>query len=350
MEAFSTNKTKRKNWLLFLFVISGIIALMFIANIQADKVFEINGPDDGVEELNAVGNKFTAVSKTRKLYIWDWNNFRKKPIIVDVQAEQIAYLGQDGIIWTSVRMPGSLLVTDFSGKKTYKEYKIDNGWECRRLRVCRNGKFIAILLLPKGSDINQIILALIELNRQEINRIITLEQQDNLAIYNIMVSEDGSFLVAVGAGNEGAWICSADTNKKQILWQNELPDCENFTHLNISSDGKIVYAGGAGRTLYSFDAENGELLLKRQIKEYYKENDKQRITCIDVSPDNRFVAAGVEPSATAWLWRTSGNKEIKVLSTGHHINGLIFSPDSALLVSSDWRGDEKMKIWKVPQK
>ncbi len=327
-----------------------IITMMFIAHIQADKVFEINGPDDGVEELNAVGNKFTAVSKTRKLYIWDWNNFRNKPMIVDVQAEQIAYLGQDRIIWTSARMPGSLLVTDFNGNKTYKEYKIDYGWKCQKLRVCRNGRFVAILLFPEDSSVNQVILAFVELDRQEINKIIAFEQQDNLTIYNIMVSEDGSFLTAVGAGNEGAWICLADTNKKQIRWQNNLSNCENFTHSSISPDGKTIYAGGIGRTLYSFKADNGSLLAERQVKEYYKENDKQRITCINISPDNQFVAVGIEPSASAWLWRTSSSAKIRVFNTGHYINGLVFSPDSSLLVSSNWRGDEKMKIWKVPQK
>jgi len=342
-------KTKRKNWLPFFIVITLIIILMFVARMQEGKVFEINGPDDGIEELNTVGTKFTAVSKTKNLYIWDWNNFRNRPVIVTVQAEQIAYLGQDKIIWTQVKTPGSIIVTDFSGDKTYKEYKIDYGWQCQKLSVCRNGRFVATLLFPEDSGTNQVILAAIELNLQEINKIATLERRDNLTIYDIMMSEDGSFFVAVGAENGGAWICLADVNKKQILWQRNLPDCENFTHLSISPDSKTIYAGGIGRTFYSFEAENGNLLVKRQVKEYYKENDKQRIICIDISPDNRFVAVGIEPSATAWLWRTSSSEKIMVFGTGHHINGLVFSPDSSLLVSSDWRGDGKMKIWKVPK-
>jgi len=344
-------------------------------NSVKDPVFELE-PATDIVTLSSSQNKLLVNERERFLHIWDWDIIKKEPIKVAlekwVSPEDTGIRGQlpmnrvcalkDSLKLVQASYENndtSIIAMDIREESPIKRWSLGRRWECIRARNCQNGKYVAILLDEKfgfaydekyeGSreDYGRVRLGVISQINKEVLWASTIYRYSFRPEFNnIAVSEDGKYLVAVGADN-GGFIHMADVKEKKVLWEkvphgDEVPHgiwTVNFNDVCFSPDSKYVYvAGNVG--LFCFDVQTGKILTQWQI-------DSRFIT-VAVSADGSLVAGGEQPGGLVYIYKAKTGKLILKLLTGQYsIYGLAFSPDSKLLATSGVK-NTNIKIWEMP--
>jgi hypothetical protein len=168
---------------------------------------------------------------------------------------------------------------------------------------------------------------------------------------SVPASDDGKY-VAVGgwgqgAGGYGTGVAMVDIAARQELWTKVLPS-DNVFHVAFSPDSRLVYAGSMKGIVYAMDVKTGNVLGKWYASESGKTEEGNRISCLAVSPDGRWVAAGVTgPDGLIFVGSAATNKLVQVLKHGMGTVDLVhFSPDSKALATFV---PDTLKIWNVSQ-
>lgn len=343
------NKKKKNPIILFLLALVVIVVVMFIANYKSMLMQELRGPEAGVEKLSTHGEQLVAISPNNEIYAWDWNDLSSWPQIGSVNAQKVAAMSSDRLVWIPHGINNILVVGNLKGDKQLWRLSLGVNKKCKWLQASPNGKYaVAALAIDDGSD-NRIQLAAIDPDLTSISQVLTKTMGDKFTLNNIGVSNDGAFVTAVG-GKDAGWIIVAHAQSKQILWEKTVPNSRELNNVVFSPNGQMVYASESGRRVYIFDIAAKKLVKRLEMDKYKTPaNNPQTISCIAVSPDGRLLAAASAPKSKVWVWDAKSGAKIDVIGTGHFCTSDIsFSPDSSLLAIADLT-TSPIKIWRISE-
>ena len=144
-------------------------------------------------------------------------------------------------------------------------------------------------------------------------------------ILRLALSDDGHRLaLATTVGNiVSVWDTPAGTNVFRLP-----PRASVVNELLFSPDGRTLLVAGADVAVQLRDARTGELQTTLTGHEV-------GIVCAAFSPDGRTLATAGQGGLK--LWHLPTRREVGTVNVG--ATWLQFSPDGALLVAADWRGD-----------
>jgi len=239
-----------------------------------------------------------------------------------------------------------IIIQETDDSNELKKYSISRPWQCEELVSSLNGRFIAIYSefdFSYGSDKSAVRIGIISapsFNLIWFDQLLKKNEYDCLVMSGVSVSEDGKYIAAFGANNDG-WIQLIDVEKEKVLWE-KLPYWSvNFNDACFSPDSNNVYvAGNTG--LFCFDVLTGKILSQWQID--------GRFISVAASPDGHLVAAGTTASGDVYVYESRTGKLLQLIKTGQYtVYGLTFSPDSKLLATGGVL-NTNIKIWKMPDK
>ncbi len=352
-----SNNKKKFPVVFFLIALAAIGVVMFVANSKSLLKRELSPPADGVKKLYTVGDSLVAISPTKEIHIRDWNRIDNKPKTIYSKTNEVIWLPGDKLLGVSLKNTGVIVISNPEDGKEHERFTLDYNWRCEHLCVSRNGRFIGLALVER-TEINKdsgpykrIGVATISTDTNKLSRITTIEGgRDDLLLRDFAISDDGAFVVIVGQKNDLAWIAMIDTGQKQLSWQQTPEISSEFIDAVFSPDGEVVYTGGVGRSVYGFQSATGTVLNEWQMEDYKIPANKRRIvSCIAVSHDGRFLAAGTEPAGEVYVWNTKdGNRLAKISDSRTALTALAFAPDSSSFVTAGIMAEKKIKIWKIP--
>jgi len=345
-----TDNKKKNPTILFLLAFVAIVISMFIANYRSTRVQELNSPKSGVEKMSTFGEQLIVISRDNDIYVWDWNDLSNWTQIGAVEAQKVAAMSSDRLVWVPSGKNDVLVVSNLRGDKELKRLSLGMTRTCKWLQASSNGKYaIAGVEVADGSD-GRIQLAVIEPDTSSISHVATKTlRQEELELQDIGISNDGASVAAVG-GKDTGWILVADGHSKEILWEQTIANSSELNNVIFSPDGQTVYASESGRYMYVFESATGKLGNRLAMDKYKTPpNNPQTISCIAVSHDGRLLAAASAPNSKVWVWDVKSGTTIDVMVTGHFwTSGLSFSPDSSLLAIADLT-TSPIKIWRVSE-
>jgi WD40 repeat protein len=346
-------KTKKSPAFLFLGVFVVIVIVMFIANQRSALVEEMRLPfNQGMRGLTTYGNSLMAVSSDGKIFVWDWNNLSNKPQTGSVESEQAVLLGLDLV--ASLRVAGSkaLVLTDIKSDETRKEISVGFGSESKAYLCASSSRDVLAVILAdeeKGATGSRYQFLTIDLDAGRALKILDVTgQEGGLQLTDFAVSDDGKFIVGVGAKGEEAFMLLIDLKSKKVILKKTLPEAKRLTSVIFSKGAEEIYAG-SDDSLYKLQTDSGALLSRIQVTEKVETAHKPiPIQYIAASPDGKLVAVTLFQSL--YIFECAMGRCIFKKSSGHKLAGaLAFSPDSNFLATSDLRQGGTVKIWKVPQ-
>ncbi|MFH0901328.1 MAG: protein kinase, partial [Pseudomonadota bacterium] len=108
--------------------------------------------------------------------------------------------------------------------------------------------------------------------------------------------------------------------------------------VDFSSDGSIVAAASADRSIYLFDVDTASVRVLRGHRDH--------LASVVFSPDGRYLAAG-SWAGPIYLWDLSADEDNQRVFEGHtgQSNVLAFSPDGRRLASGSF--DSTVRLWEV---
>ncbi|PKP01846.1 MAG: hypothetical protein CVU11_13910 [Bacteroidetes bacterium HGW-Bacteroidetes-6] len=122
-----------------------------------------------------------------------------------------------------------------------------------------------------------------------------------------------------------------------------ISEFETVSNIVFSPNGEVLYALGysenMGSTLVSYNAENGSRIAVN-VKE-------KGLWCFDISPDGKFLAAGVVNNSFAGIkiYDLQSGQAIKSISFKGDLNVLKFSPDGKYVAAGFY--DNNVYLWDV---
>ena len=310
----STDNKKKNLIVLLLLVFAAIVVVMFVANYRSMLVQSLSGPKAGVKKLSTCGNQLTAISPNNDIYTWGWNDLSGWPKVGSVNAQKVVAMSSDRLVWVPSGKNNILVVSNLKGDKELRRLSLGMVRRCKWLKASPNGKYAVAALVIDGGSNNDIRLAVTNSDLTSISQVVTKTVGNKLTLNDIGVSNDGVFVAAVGKKDAG-WILVANTQSRQILWEQTVEDTNELNNVIFSPDGQMVYASEPGRYVYVFERTTGKLV-KRLIMDKYKTpaNNPQTISCIAASHDGRLLAAATEPASNVWIWDVKSGAKIVVIS------------------------------------
>ncbi len=106
-----------------------------------------------------------------------------------------------------------------------------------------------------------------------------------------------------------------------------------------SADGATILSGSEDKTIRAWDPVTG-------LERFRIPDPPEGIDCLAISPDGRWIAAGVRQDTALWLFDARLGKFLATLP-GHDgsVTAVAFSPDSARIASGS--SDGSIRIWNV---
>ena len=345
----STNKKKKNPIVLLLLVFAVIVVVMFVANYRSMLVQSLSGPKAGVKKLSTCGNQLTAISPNNDIHTWDWNDLSGWPKVGSVNAQKVAAMSSDRLVWVPSGKNNILVVSNLKGDKELRRLSLGMVRRCKWLEVSPNGKYAATALVVDGGSNNDIRLAVTNSDLTSVSQVVTKTMRNKLTLNDIGVSNDGAFVVAAG-GKEAGWVLVADVQSRQILWEQTVEDTNELNNVIFSPDGQMIYASEPGRYVYAFERATGKLVKKFEIDKYKTPpNRPQTISYIMVSPNGRLLAAATAPAENVWIWDAESGAKVTVITGEQYtISSVAFSPDSSLLAAGILVSS-RINIWKIQE-
>jgi len=343
--AKSGNK-KKSPVALFFFVFAAIVILMFVVNYKSRLVHELPAPQSGVRKLLTYGQQLVAISPSGEIYRWDWNDLSRQPRISSFQAQLMVVMSNERLAYIPVGINDVLIISNLQGNEELKRLSLGMDTACRQLRASSDGRY-AVAVIATGYSGKQIQLAVIDPDSGITQPVMIKMPEEGLKPNDVSVSNDGKIIAAVGGADKG-WLFVADTSNEEPGSRHFIEDCNGLNKVALSPDGQTVYAAESGRFVYVFDIVAEKLVRKLEIDKYKTPaNYPQTISCVQVSPDGRLIAAASSPKTKAWIWDCKTGEKIITISTGHFsTSSMAFSPDSSLLAGADLT-NKPIKVWRT---
>lgn len=357
--ATSSYKKRKSPVLFFVVVFSLIVLVMLAVNSRSLLKHEFNAPAGGIERLYTAATALIAVSKTNEVWVWDWASLADKPRIRPVKASDALWLPGDRLILVPSDGLGTIVVSDFIDDANYERLLFDSSWRCEHLGMDGGGQFVALAIVnqpDQGQGSSTSKRFRVEIFSPDFDKLIPVvtisRKNDVLSLYEIDVSEDGAFITAVGQTNDFAWIGVFNVAQRKIVWEEVVEASVDFTDVAFSPNGQLIYAGGEGRYLYSFETASGKIVSRLLMDEerLTASFNEQRVTCAEVSPDGLVVAAGVNPGNKVYFWDTRTGERLGTSRGCRGLNNLAFSPDSSTFVVAGRNYGGSLKVRRVPGK
>ncbi|MFA6174999.1 MAG: hypothetical protein WC765_00300 [Phycisphaerae bacterium] len=342
---------KNRNIVIAVIILAGLLFIMILSNFRGDLVRQLNGPTEGTDNVLTIGDKLFVVSKNNNIFTWQWNDLSVWPTVVKPQAATIMPMANDKIVYNPSIGADELIITNLKAGKKLGGLSLPYGAECKAIKASGNGKLsIVSVNFNQGTQKGLFKLGIFDENSKEPSFVFQKDTNaENFALYDFAITNNGKLLA--GAGEKGkAWVFVSDANSQSIVWEKTFYEYSKFTCAEFSSDGKLLFIAEKIRHILMFDAASGQLLKTFAVDEYQSATyQKQNISCIAVSPDEKILATDTEPVGNIWFWDIQTGKKIASLNVSAlTISGIAFSPDSKFLATGCLVRPE-IKIWKVPQ-
>jgi len=343
--------SKNKKILIIAIIVTIPVFLMLYANYRSNFVRQLQGPIEGTDSVLTVGNKLAVISKNNHIYIWQWDDLKKWPIVAKVQAEVIVPVNNDKIIYNPSSSPEKLVLTDLKADEQLQNLSLPYGSQCKSIKTSFNGKSGIVSIVSKETAIKGLVkLAAFDCDLKILSVVFQKDpKEEDFTLYDCSVTDDANLISGVGKKGTG-WIFVKDVKNDKILWEKTFDEYNQFTIVKFSPDGKTLYVAEKVRFIIVFDAITGNVLRTYEQPEYpTPAHQKQNISSIAVSPDGKIFAADTEPARTIWFWDIATGKKINTITASDlTVSDIAFSPDSKYFATGCLVKPE-IKIWKVPQ-
>jgi len=315
----------------------------------AAKVIQLPG---GTEWLYPCGERLVAIRRVmgdpprpEEVYVWDWNDLEKPPLIGKGQSGKVrvecveAFLAPNSII----TQPDTLMafhldqptdptrpifIKDFGSGSLIKRLELGHTWFCREIRTSSNGKFAVIQALPdddsyagKRSDVR---VGIISSESKEIAWApVIRDTQGTLCMTKSIPSEDGRFVATVGVNN-GSWICLVEVGQMNVMWEFVDKMSVGFRDAVFSPDSKQVYAGGGGG-VYETTLDPPESGSYRIVVEARKDGKRLGIeeTTFDVGrPNQEFERLAIDRPLLKKIAQATGGEYYEPANFGDLVERL----------------------------
>jgi WD40 repeat protein len=138
-----------------------------------------------------------------------------------------------------------------------------------------------------------------------------------------------------------------DVQAQKCLWIKKPWREAGLYYAAFSPDSKSVYAGGTSSAVWAFDVRSGKKLSHWYANDSGREQYGHRISCLAVSPDGKWVAAGAGIEGNVYIGSTAESRKVATLKHGGSTLLLVqFAPDSKAIASV---AAGKLKIWHTSQ-
>jgi WD40 repeat protein/serine/threonine protein kinase len=162
---------------------------------------------------------------------------------------------------------------------------------------------------------------------------------DQAEVRALAFSPDGRRLASAGWGGEdgkgaGVEVWNVAAERKRLDFREHKVAVRAVVY---SADGKRLASAAGDGSVKVWDADRGTVI--------YSWRQRHAVTCLALSPDGRFLAAGGEDGVRVW---DAAGKDVPwymTLPTGVRVTGLAFSPDSKRLARAS--DDAAVRIWDV---
>jgi WD40 repeat protein len=248
-----------------------------------------------------------------------------------------------------------LVLSEYESKNVIHKWAPPPHWYYSKAGTSRNGKHLVVTAMvdPRDPPRNPKVGAaatrfgVVDSATMELRWIIAGLVMSQGDLVEMVVSDDGK-LIALGGWNNG--VAVLDALAGTVLWSGRPPKSAVPQYVEFSPDGSALYAGdGAASGVYRLETRTGKVLGQWHATASGQPG-ADRVSCIAVSPDGAWVAAGTAATGLVYLFDTTSKQKPMVLA--HVSRGmasilvLSFSPDSRRLASA---GGGLIKIWDVPQ-
>jgi WD40 repeat protein len=216
------------------------------------------------------------------------------------------------------------------------------------MQTSGNGKYVAVCLVEddppdRDPDHPRARIGLIGAEETEIAWVATVTGRRAgvaVGIRSVLPSNDGNY-VAIGEWDNK--IAMVDVRAGKVAWIKPPAAC----YLAFSPDSKEIYGGAVDGSVRALDVQTGNELGRWYATESGASEYGQRISCVAVSPDGRWVAAGAGIEGLVFVASAATNKVVTILNHGGATVLLVhFSPDSKALATFV---PGTLKIWNVTQ-
>ena len=328
-----------------------ILLSAFYASSKSSLVRQLNGPTEGTDKVLTIGDKLFVVSKNNYIFTWQWNDLKIWPIVAKPQAATITPYANNKIVYNLSNNPTELILTNLKADTELANLSLPYGAECKTIKPSQNGKFgIVSVNFKEGTQKGLLKLGVFDESSKEPSFVFQKDTNaEKFAIYDFTIANEGNLLA--GAGEEGkAWVFVSDVNSQNVLWKKTFDEHSKFTCAEFSPDGKLLFIAEKVRHILALNAATGELVKEFVMEEYQTpSNQKQNISCIDISPDGKTLAVDTEPAGIVWFWNIASGKKIgEIYASELTVSDISFSTDSKYLATGCLVSPE-IKIWKVPQ-
>ncbi len=356
-QEIKSDKSKSQIWF---FVLSFIVILviMLIANRKSDLKTEFMPPRSGVEKLYTLNSSLVAVSQNGEIYVWDWSNINRAAVIISPKADKSILAASGRLIWVVAGKPTYVVVSEAHTRRVIARFPAPDGHVCQSMEISANGRYVVFMFTPEGvfadgyHSSEPISIEVLTPELSSFSHIASLAlDKSECTVRGLAMSDDGKMVAVAGQKKKVGWVALMETSSGKILWQ-QTPDASpELTKVAFSPDSAALYAGGLQKTLYAFETATGKTLHQYTIKgkaESSSAEEAARVTSITPDTQGRSLAVSLEPAAAVWVWKTADASNPQIIETPNkHIFGTAFSPDSALLATSEMRADQKLRIWRL---
>lgn len=121
----------------------------------------------------------------------------------------------------------------------------------------------------------------------------------------------------------------------------EQPDGSPIRDLVVSDDGRFLVTGSAGGDVQLWDAESGQLIHEHHSGSGADDSPRPAITSLAMSPGGHLL--GVAAGSSVIVWSTHDGQLVYRNQPGGAVLDVAFSPDGEFLLTSTDQGD--MQLW-----
>jgi hypothetical protein len=304
----------------------------------------------GFREWRQTADGFFVISVREKLLEkWKWNGPTvEQDVVMELPDVVDTFLLPDDVCLTNMRpgdkhIPWPLALVSLDSKEIIKKWDPPPGWTYFETGVSRNGKFGAVVLWedlsnpPPGYDWEnpRYRIGLVDIASKEIRWVAKFRGEVYGVIGQISVSDDGRYIAMGGWDTSVALV---DASQQKALWIKRPSGVISPGFVQFSPDGSILYAAGTGGgSVHALETKTGESIRHWCATDTGEDEYGYRISCLAVSPDGSWIAAGTGPLGHVYLIDT--RSDAKPVMLPHVLDKMTtilvvsFSPDSRHLLS-----------------
>jgi WD40 repeat protein len=278
-------------------------------------------------------------------WLWDGQSLQRRPDVPVPRIIGTVPLPGDRYIAFRNLIPRSdwpLAIAESKTNNVIKRWVAPEGWAYATgisfTRPSGNGKYLPVFMNVDPID-GPYRIGVVDLVAQDLRFGVEFAESKTGEVREVAVSDDGR-LVALGGWGNG--VLMGDMAGGKVLWRGKPRKSVSLGYVAFSPDGNTVFAADTGLGhVYALDANTGNLLRAWDVSQ----SGASRMSCLAVSPDGAWVAAGSGPGGRVFLMNTGSPNAPIMLPHGLGTTLIVsFSLDSKHLASV---AGGKIKIWDV---